>query len=247
MHAHLARRFAMGLGLGSALCPVLLPALALAQPAYAGPAHESIGPVYPIIERDALQVLMGRMARQMTPQRLARWREHQTNQARARTLEPVPVAGLVRATQRVRRVFDPALDVPQAIQDADGRTVVPAGARVNPLAVLKLTRRLAFFDARDPEQVHAIERLLARDGTPIKPVAVGGAWLPLARRWNRPVYFDQQGILSARLQLGAVPALVFQEGLHLVVEEVPALELAKDPIRAVSRDASGESGRGMSR
>ena len=168
MRAHLAWRFVLGLGI--TLGPVLFPVPAQAQPAPTGPAHESIGPVYPIAERDALQALMGRMARKMTPQRLARWREHQTNQARARTLEPVPVAGLVRATQRTRRVFDPALDVPQAIQDADGRTVVPAGARINPLAVLKLTRRLAFFDARDPEQVNAIERLLAREGTPIKPV-----------------------------------------------------------------------------
>lgn len=105
--------------------------------------------------------------------------------------------------------------------------VVPAGARVNPLAVLQLTRRLAFFDARDPEQVRAIERLLATGGTPIKPVAVGGAWLALARRWNRPVYFDQQGMLSRRLQLAGVPALVFQEGSHLIVEEIPARELAR--------------------
>lgn len=225
MRTRLTRPIGLSLELGAQLGLVL--GLALTAPGLRAAPYEAIGPVYPIAERDALQVLQARMARQVTPERLARWRARQSEQARLRTLEPIPVAGLARASARVRRVFDPALEVPDAITDADGRTVVPAGARINPLAVLSLTRRLAFFDARDPEQVQAIERLLARGGTPVKPVAVGGAWLPLARRWSRPVYFDQQGLLSRRLQLGAVPALVFQEGQHLVVEEIPAREFAR--------------------
>ena len=41
------------------------------------------------------------------------------------------------------------------------------------------------------------------------------------RRWRRPVYYDQQGVLTTRLGIRQVPALVTQDGRRLRIDELP--------------------------
>jgi conjugal transfer pilus assembly protein TraW len=40
------------------------------------------------------------------------------------------------------------------------------------------------------------------------------------RAWRTPVYYDQQGVLTRRLGIQQVPALVSQEGLRLRIDEM---------------------------
>ena len=42
--------------------------------------------------------------------------------------------------------------------------------------------------------------------------------------WRIPIYYDQHGLLTRRLGIAQVPALVSQEGLRLRIDE---LELAR--------------------
>ena len=98
----------------------------------------------------------------------------------------------------------------------------PAGTRKNPLDVVSLSRQLLFFDARDALQVGRARELIERYQGQVKPILVGGSYLDLMKRWNRPVFYDQDGNLVRRFGITAVPAIVSQEGQRLRIDEVPA-------------------------
>ena len=54
----------------------------------------------------------------------------------------------------------------------------------------------------------------------VKPILVGGSYLDLMQSWRLPVYYDQQGLLTRRLGITQVPALVSQDGLRLRIDEL---------------------------
>jgi len=135
--------------------------------------------------------------------------------------DPAPVAGLIRTRHPRHFHHDPSIVVQDAIRDADGRVVVPPGTVVNPLDTVPLSQALLFFDARDRDQVAEARKLIdARHGQ-VKPILTGGSYLELMRRWRRPVYYDQQGVLTTRLGIRQVPALVTQDGRRLRIDELP--------------------------
>jgi conjugal transfer pilus assembly protein TraW len=104
--------------------------------------------------------------------------------------------------------------------DAQGNLLFPAGTRKNPLEVVSLPKRLLFFDARDRRQVARVRELVATYEGRVKPILTGGSYLDLMRAWRTPVYYDQQGVLTRRLGIQQVPALVSQEGQRLRIDEM---------------------------
>jgi conjugal transfer pilus assembly protein TraW len=180
-----------------------------------------IGPVYPIAEPSLLEVILGRLRAAEQDGTLARLQRDAQARVRKTVDEPAPVAGLGRARQARRFHHDPSIVVQEAILDSDGRVIVPPGTVVNPLDTVRLSQALLFFDARDREQVEQARRLVdARHGQ-VKVILTGGSYLDLMRRWQRPVFYDQQGALTTRLGIRHVPALVTQDGRRLRVDELP--------------------------
>ena len=59
-------------------------------------------------------------------------------------------------------------------------------------------------------------------GGGIKPILTGGSYLDLMKSWRIPVYYDQHGVLTRRLGIAQVPALVSQEGWRLRIDELQA-------------------------
>ena len=82
------------------------------------------------------------------------------------------------------------------------------------------TRKLLFFDARDPRQLERARQLAMQYGSGIKPVLVGGSYLDLMKHWKIKVYFDQRGALVERFKIRQVPALVYQENKRLRIDEL---------------------------
>jgi len=205
----IARRTAL------ALCAVLL---------LAGTcdAHDLgvIGPVYPIAEPSLLDVILERLrALEATGGLAALQRDSQARISRG-IEAPEPVAGITRATVARSFHFDPSIEVPYPITDADGRVLVAPGTRINPLDTVSLSRPLLFIDARDREQVDYARRLLEERGEPLKLILTGGSYMALMRLLKQPVYFDQQGSLTTRLGIRRVPALVTQDGARLRIDEM---------------------------
>ncbi len=127
---------------------------------------------------------------------------------------------VAKTTQPRTFHYDPSLVVPAAIADAEGRVIVPAGTRVNPLDTVALSQPLLFIDARDAQQLARARALLDRHQGRVKLILTGGSYLELMRRWRRPVFYDQQGGLTAKLGIRQVPALVTQEGKRLRIDEI---------------------------
>lgn len=187
--------------------------------ASAGATHlGTIGELFPIAEEDALVVLERQLRARAASGQLAQDQAALRARITQRTLHPTPVATVRRTTVPVVRHYDPTVLVHADIRDHQGRIVLPRGAHANPFDQLALSKRVLFFDGRDPEQVAWAAR--ERTQGPALLVLIGGSPIELERRWNSPVYFDQSGAMVRQLGIAQVPARITQDGKRLRIEEV---------------------------
>ena len=179
-----------------------------------------IGPTYEISERHLLQMIEQRLREKERSGELGRLEAEARKRGIATVKNPPPVTGL-RPTDTMRTFyFDPSFILDRNILGPQGELLFAAGTRKNPLEVVSLSRHLLFFDARDPRQVGRARQLIALYQGRVKPILVGGSYLDLMQSWHVPVYYDQQGLLTRRLGITQVPALVSQEGLRLRIDEL---------------------------
>lgn len=188
----------------------------------------SVGSTYPIAEQSALDMILGKLKAKEKSGELKRMQEEAARRSMNSVKNIPPVEGLGVVQSRSIRQIDPTVTYAQAIKTDEGKVVVPAGSKINPLLVTKLSKTLVFFDGRDVAQREAVSRLMARGGpAKYKPILVGGSWLDLTKSWKTQVYFDQHGVLSKRFGIRAVPSLIYQQGQFLALEEIPSKELTK--------------------
>ena len=179
-----------------------------------------IGPTYEISEPHLLQMIEQRLREKERSGELGRLEAEARKRGIATVKNPPPVTGL-RPTDTMRTFyFDPSFTLDRNIFGPQGELLFAAGTRKNPLEVVSLSRHLLFFDARDPRQVGRARQLIALYQGRVKPILVGGSYLDLMQSWHVPVYYDQQGLLTRRLGITQVPALVSQEGRRLRIDEL---------------------------
>ena len=181
----------------------------------------TIGPTYPVAEKNLLDVIMARLRAKEASGELKRHEQEARDRAAYAVNNPRPVDGLRRAQVARTFYFDPTFTLQSNVVDSTGAVLFPAGTRKNPLEVVSLSKHLLFFDARDPGQVTRARELIERYQGKVKPILVGGSYLDLMRRWNKPVFYDQDGTLVRKFGIAAVPAIVSQEGQRLRIDEVP--------------------------
>lgn len=180
----------------------------------------TIGPTYGIAEPHLLELIQQRLRDKERTGELKRLMEEARHRGASAVRQPRPVPGL-RATQAARTFYlDPTFTLDRNIVDAQGRLMFAAGTRKNPLEVVSLSKRLVFFDGRDPRQVEHARQLMLSPTARVKPVLTAGSYLDLMKTWRVPVYFDQQGVLVRRFGIRQLPAIVSQEGLRLRIDEV---------------------------
>lgn len=183
-----------------------------------------IGPTYDIAEPHLLKYIEERLRQKEASGELRRLQEEARTRGIDAVRHPEPVAGLVTTRTKRTSYYDPTYTLDRNLQDAQGNLMFAAGTRANPLDIVSLSRRLLFFDARDPRQVTQARQLIAHYDGRVKPIITGGSYLDLMQSWKLPVYYDQLGLLTRRLGIRQVPALVSQEGKRLRIDE---LEVAR--------------------
>ena len=181
----------------------------------------TIGPTYPVAEKNLLDVIMARLRAKEASGELKRHEQEARDRAAYAVNNPRPVDGLRRAQAARTFYFDPSFTLQSNVIDGNGAVLFPAGTRKNPLEVVSLSKHLLFFDARDPGQVARARELIEHYQGKVKPILVGGSYLDLMKRWNKPVFYDQEGTLVRKFGIAAVPAIVSQEGQRLRIDEVP--------------------------
>lgn len=180
----------------------------------------NLGPTYAVAEQSLLAMIEERLRARAESGELARLMEKTAVAARSTVTSPTPVAGVTACTKARSFFFDPSVVLSENIVDASGHLLFAAGTRKNPLDVVALSRPLLFFDARDPRQRDKARRMLQERGQRVKLILTGGSYLELMRQWRLPIYYDQQGLLTRRLGIKQVPALVSQDGLRLRIDEM---------------------------
>ena len=181
----------------------------------------TIGPTYPVAEKNLLDVIMARLRAKEASGELKRHEQEARDRAAYAVNNPRPVDGLRRAQAARTFYFDPSFTLQSNVVDSTGAVLFPAGTRKNPLDVVSLSKHLLFCDARDPGQVARARELIEHYQGKVKPILVGGSFLDLMKRWNKPVFYDQDGTLVRKFGIAAVPAIVSQEGQRLRIDEVP--------------------------
>ena len=179
------------------------------------------GATWPVAEPDLLAAIEARLRGMERSGELARLEREARAGARARLEEPDPVQGIVPATEERSRLIDPSITVARDIRTPDGALIAAAGTRVNPLERMTLTRDLLFLDGRRPAEIAWALAREEKGGGPAKIVLLAGRPLELMRRHRRPFFFDQGGVLAARLRIAATPSLVGQAGALLRITEIP--------------------------
>jgi conjugal transfer pilus assembly protein TraW len=136
--------------------------------------------------------------------------------------EPLPVDGIEDASDYKRFYFDPTARITEDINDEKGNVIVAKGSSVNPLERVSLGESLLFIDGSKENQIIWAQ---ANEG---KWILVKGRPMELEKKLNRPVYFDQFAFLCKKMGIRKTPCRVTQEGLRLLIEEVPIDQEGKE-------------------
>ncbi len=151
--------------------------------------------------------------------------------AQDRINEPVPVAGITGTLAARSFTFDPTYVLEEDIILPCGKLLHPKGTKVNPLENMDLNREMIFIDALDKPQEkwlmvqleeHSKMQALKEDAKEeeLVVILVSGRPLELQEKVARAIYFDQGGTITSKLGIKQVPAIAYQEGKLLRIEEI---------------------------
>jgi len=189
------------------------------------------GKIALIEEDDPMALIQNKLKTMEERGELERHNRELQKKTRMAIERPKPVEGLSKAKETRIFYYDPTYIVPEDIKDHTGKIFYKKGTKVNPLETVTLSSSLLFFDGDDDDQVaFAKEKLKEKLNeklaeSSVKLILVKGAPLALSEELKVPVYFDQSGLLTKKLGIHHVPALVTQHGLRLRIEEIKKEDL----------------------
>ncbi len=179
------------------------------------------GVTYEIAEKDFLKELQEKLQEAQKSGKLAKFQDDVKKQMISSVNSPKAVEGITKATFAREWYFDPSVSKPTDLADQNGQVFYRAGTKVNPLDYMSFTKTLIFIDGDDEAQVRwALEQNKIKKSK-TKIILVRGRVIDLMRQKKVRLYFDQQGTLTTKFGIKAVPATVAQEGKMLKVMEVP--------------------------
>ncbi|MBY0292580.1 MAG: type-F conjugative transfer system protein TraW [Alphaproteobacteria bacterium] len=176
------------------------------------------GVLFPIEEEDPIQLIQQKLKVIEENGELERHNHILQKKGKAAVERPKPVEGITRATQGRVFYYDPTYVVKADLVDHQGHVFYKKGTKINPLETVSLSQNLLFFDADDEEQKNFAKEKLQQGS--LKLILIKGKPLALSEEFKIPVYFDQGGILTKKLGITQVPALVAQEKTRLHIQEV---------------------------
>ena len=200
------------------ICLALV-ALLIALPVH---AVETIGPIYEILEPDMLEEILRNLQDQERKGILAKKKKDAIERSTRSIEEPPAVEGLRTTTKARSFYWDPTVVANENILDNEGRIVVAAGTKVNPLDYVAMPQHFFFFDGKDASQVSMAQSIDKHYDGRVKLIMTSGRVLDLTRKWKKQIFFDQGGVLIRKFGIQQVPALVYQEGRVLRIDEMEA-------------------------
>lgn len=174
------------------------------------------GATVAIRERSLLEVIEEKLQQASKTGQLAAIQKDIQQKVSDKAQSPVRITGVRKTTHPRRYHFDPTLTVDHDIKDHQGKMIHPKGTRINPLDTLSWGEPLVFLDGEDEAQV----KWALTHYPKAKYALIGGKPLELSKQYQTRFYFDQGGLLIKKFKIQQVPAVVSQDGKHLLVEEI---------------------------
>ena len=171
-----------------------------------------LGTIYPVIEDSLLDHLSYQLSK-ISSEVLAFKQLEIQEKIKKSVLTPPAVQGLRRATTYQILILDPSIRLDKDILDHQGHVIAKKNSTYNPLASLQLKASLLIFDGTDLEQIKWAEK----QGSHVKWVLTSGQPFKLMKKYNRIVYFDQEGTICKRFNITNTPALIRQKGQLLEI------------------------------
>ncbi|RRF73055.1 conjugal transfer pilus assembly protein TraW [Klebsiella pneumoniae] len=134
---------------------------------------------------------------------------------------PAPVEGIKRAEKYEQRWFDPSIRLTEDLKDNEGRVFARKGDVVNPLKTVPFVQTLYFINGDDADQL--ADEASGAGNPDEQNYPVRGSIPDTSAALDSRVYFDQNGVLSKRFGLTAVPARITPapSGERLNIEVFP--------------------------
>jgi len=179
-----------------------------------------IGPNYEIKEVDFLSWIKDRLKMLQREGRFSQWEKRFEKNVMHHIDRPARGENITRAPSTHVFKYDPTIVIPYDIYGAHGEVLYRMGTKLNPLTRVSLRKPLIFFNSDDKEEViWAINQDKNLNGED-KLILVQGSLFEQMKQWKRKIYFDQAGTLIHKLGIKHLPAIVTQEGTHLLIKEV---------------------------
>ena len=178
------------------------------------------GTVYEISEQDLLEFIKQKLTAMQDSGELAKQQQYMKEKAIESIKHPKSLPTITKATEDKEWTYDPSITLQEDLKDQDGRVFYKAGTKANPLEYTSMTNQLLFIDGNDEEQVAWAMKITKELNGKTKIILVGGAIMDLMDKHQVRMYFDQKGQLTSKFSITHVPALVKQQGLLLLVQEV---------------------------
>lgn len=165
------------------------------------------GEMYPIAEQDMLTTIQTRLKAMEASGELAQEQEAFKKRVIEHTLRPKAVEGLTLAQENSTHYIDPSLTVSEDLKDHHGKVFARKGQVINPLDTVPFNDTLYFIDGDNPQQVAWMKR--QKPATlQYRIILVNGDVRETTQALDARIYFDQNGVLSRRFALTAIPARV---------------------------------------
>jgi conjugal transfer pilus assembly protein TraW len=130
---------------------------------------------------------------------------------------PTAIKNITKAKESKEYFYDPTYVLDQDIYDYIGKLIHAKGTKVNPLEFSSLREDLIFIDGDDEAQIKFVLQQYRQKQEKLKIILVKGSPLKLQRKTKIWIYFDQGGVLTTKLNIKEIPAMVEQDELRLKI------------------------------
>ena len=181
------------------------------------------GTVFPVIEKNIMQVLMEKLQSEQGRQVLSDFETSLKTMRDKAEFVPQPVAGLTSTVEPKSYLFNPGLSLNHDLTDHEGTRFYKKGDVVNPLDHMTLSKDYLFIDGNRSKQVAWAKA--QQHSKHVMIVLVSGDPMKIMKDHDMQVFFDQEGAMVKRFQLTHVPCVIRQEDKMLRILEIPEEEL----------------------
>jgi len=170
----------------------------------------TVGKVYPITERSAVEEIKERASR-------IDWKKH-LGRIKPENYRPANRVYLPRAARHAVRFVDMSYTLDMDIPDGKGGVLYPQGYTFNPLDYVSYPRTIVIINAEDKGQVKWFLKSDYARRVDVVLMITDGAFLDMGKKVHRPVYYADSRIVD-KFKVKVLPSVVKQSGRAMEVTE----------------------------